>query len=116
LDAVRLSSDHLVVHATAGAGKTTLLTQVAAQLPADKRQLYLAFACNAAQELKARLPAAVACRTVHSLGREVISLWLRSRGADDLQVEPQKYRRIARQIVRSRCPELRGEEVAAYLT
>src|SRR5690625_1956628 len=106
---------HLVVHATAGAGKTTLLVQVAGSQPPAARQLFLAFARDAAQELRRRLPPAVETRTVHSLGRLVLADSLRRRGVELRPPAAGKYRDLALKLLREQEPRFADPEVAFFL-
>lgn len=108
--------DHVVIHATAGAGKTTVLVQIARRQPESARQLFLAFARDAATELKRRLPAGVDTRTVHSLGRQVLATHLRTRNIELLPPQPAKYRRLARQLLQELKPELAGAESDYFLS
>jgi len=104
LDFVRRGSGHAVVEATAGSGKTTTLVMVARllvdEIVADgQRAAFLAFNRSTAAELRARLPPQVEAVTLHSLGRQVLAhAW----GAEGLELEPDKYLRLAREIVASR--------------
>lgn len=106
---------HLVVHATAGAGKTTLLVQAALAQPPGTRQLFLAFARDAAAELKKRLPAGVETRTVHSLGRFVLAAALRQRGIRLLPPRQGKYRDLALELLKEQLPALATAEAARFL-
>ncbi len=101
LAAVSQPGDHLVIMATAGAGKTTVLVQIASAQPVDARQLFIAFARDAAAELKRRLPVGVDTRTVHSLGRFVLAEHLRSRNLELSPPQPGKYRRLARTALKA---------------
>ena len=96
LDFVRSGTGHGVVRATAGAGKTTTLVQVAASLPADLRVCFLAFANDAAKELKERLPSGVEAMTVHRLGRRTLASFMRKRGLTLKAPDATKYRALVR--------------------
>lgn len=106
----------MVIHATAGAGKTTVLVQISRAQPVESRQLFLAFARDAAAELKRRLPGGVDTRTVHSLGRMVLANSLRSRNVEMLPPQPAKYRRIARKLLQETRPDLAGAETEHFLS
>jgi DNA helicase II / ATP-dependent DNA helicase PcrA len=96
LEFVRSGTGHGVVRATAGAGKTTTLVQVASSLPADLRVCFLAFAKDAAKELRQRLPRGVEAMTVHKLGLRTLACHLRGRGVKQLEVDASKYRALVR--------------------
>ena len=81
----------------------------------EARQLFLAFARDAASELKRRLPAGVDTRTVHSLGRLVLANSLRSRNVEMLPPQPAKYRRIARKLLQESKPDWVGGETEHFL-
>lgn len=108
--------DHVVIHATAGAGKTTVLVQISRTQPDSSRQLFLAFARDAALELGRRLPKTVDTRTVHSLGRLVLLTSLKSRNVDLSPPLPNKYRRLATRLLKSTVPELATPESAYFLS
>ena len=99
LDFVRAGTGHALVRATAGAGKTTTLVQVAETLPSDLRICFLAFARDAARELRARLPEHVAAMTVHALGRRTLAAELRRRHLE-LTLDGGKVRRLVRAELR----------------
>ncbi len=115
LDHLADSTGHVVIHATAGAGKTTVLTQISAAQSADSRQLFLAFARNAATELKQRLPAGVDTRTVHSLGRQVLAAHLKRLDVSLLPPQPLKYRKLAARIIKERLGVRPGVEASGFL-
>lgn len=115
VDFLRRPGGHAVVHATAGAGKTTVLTQIAAAQPAESRQLYLAFARNAAAELSRRLPGTADSRTVHSLGRQVLATALRARGRELKPPQPLKYRTLARKVIKESLGAPASTDAARYL-
>jgi DNA helicase-2/ATP-dependent DNA helicase PcrA len=111
------SSGHLVIHATAGAGKTTTLVQIALSQPPGTRSLFLAFARDAAAELQTRLGESARARTVHSLGREILSRELLARRNAPLRKpDPGKYRQLVRTLLRQLAPELQGADHEHYLT
>lgn len=116
LEQLTESADHLVIHATAGAGKTTVLEQISRSQPPDSRQLFLAFARDAASELKKRLPAGVDTRTVHSLGRQITAQALRSRNIELLPPQPAKYRKLAQLLLKEREPELDSPDARHFLS
>ncbi len=116
LDHLARPGGHLVIHATAGAGKTTVLTQIAAAQPSRSRQLYLAFARDAANELRQRLPPLVDTRTVHSLGRQVLAHDLAARASQLLPPQPKKYGRLARVLLEERLPQFASFDTASYLS
>ena len=96
LEFVRAGVGHGVVRATAGSGKTTTLVQVAASLPDDLRVCFLAFAKDAATELRSRLPNRVEARTVHSLGRRVLQTHLGQLGVKLHAPDQTKYRTLVK--------------------
>lgn len=96
LEFVRAGVDHGVVRATAGSGKTTTLVRVAASLPKDLRVCSLAFAKDAATELRSRLPSRVEARTVHSLGRRVLQAHLGHLGIELRVLDETKYRTLVK--------------------
>lgn len=96
LEFVRVGVGHGVVRATAGSGKTTTLVQVAASLPDDLRACFLAFAKDAATELRARLPQRVEAYTVHSLGRRVLYAHLKRLGTELGAPDDGKYRALVK--------------------
>ncbi len=116
LDHLARPGGHVVIHATAGAGKTTVLTQIAAAQPSRSRQLYLAFARDAANELRRRLPPLVDTRTVHSLGRQVLAHDLAATASQLLPPQPDKYRRLARNLLEERLPQLASGDAAYFLS
>jgi len=96
---VRSGVGNAVVRATAGSGKTTTLVQVANRLPEDLKVCFLAFARNAADELKQRLPADVDARTVHSLGNKTLFRHLQSQGIST-DVKRDKYRSLIKEALK----------------
>ena len=96
LEFVRCGIGHGVVRATAGSGKTTTLVQVAASLPSDLRVCFLAFAKDAANELKTRLPGWVEARTVHSVGMRTLNAHLKKRDVRVQAPDDGKYRALVR--------------------
>ena len=94
LEFVTSGVGHGVVRATAGSGKTTTLVQVAASLPEDLRVCFLAFAKDAADELRSRLPSQVEARTVHSLARRTLQSYLGRCGMRLQAPEDNKYRAL----------------------
>lgn len=96
LEFVRAGVGHGVVRATAGSGKTTTLVQVASSLPDDLQVCFLAFAKDAARELKARLPGWVDARTVHSLGMKTLRTHLAKREVKLQKLDEGKYRALVR--------------------
>src|SRR5690625_1919520 len=96
LEFVRSGTGNAVVRATAGAGKTTTLVQVAGILPRDLRSCFLAFAKDAANELRSRLPRHMDASTVHSLGRRALAAALGKRGVQELEVDGIKYTKLIR--------------------
>src|SRR5690554_3145590 len=108
--------DHVVIHATAGAGKTTVLVQISRVQPESSRQLFLAFARDAAAELKRRLPGGVDTRTAHSLGRQILAASLKSRNVELLPPQPLKYRRLASRLLKEQEPSLAGAEAEHFLS
>jgi len=115
LAALSVPGDHLVIHATAGAGKTTVLVQIATAQPAASKQLFLAFARDAARELSRRLPRTTETRTVHSLGRLTLVTSLRSRNIELAPPQPAKYRRLANQLLRQQEVNVASSENAGFL-
>nr|MDQ3399080.1 UvrD-helicase domain-containing protein [Deinococcota bacterium] len=89
---IRSGVGHGVVRATAGSGKTTTLVQVAHSLPRDLRVCFLAFARDAATELRTRLPVGVGAHTVHSVGLRTLRSYLKKRKVELGKVNPRKYR------------------------
>ena len=75
-DFMRSGQGNAVVRATAGSGKTTTLVEVAKRLPEDLTVCFLAFSSDAANELKARLPAHTKAQTVHAAGRAALVNYL----------------------------------------
>ena len=114
LAALSVPGDHLVIHATAGAGKTTVLVQIATAQPAASKQLFLAFARDAARELSRRLPRTTETRTVHSLGRLTLVTSLRSRNIELAPPQPAKYRRLANQLLRQQEVNVASSENAGF--
>jgi len=84
---------HGVVKATAGSGKTTTLIEVAHRLPKGALACFLAFNVHTARELKTRLPARVEARTVHALGRAMLSDYLGQ--GREIRLENKKYTILA---------------------
>lgn len=78
-DFMRSGQGNAVVRATAGSGKTTTLVEVAKRLPEDLAVCFLAFSSDAANELKARLPARTKAQTVHAAGRKALKKYLDKR-------------------------------------
>src|SRR5690625_3741880 len=115
LAALSVPGDHLVIHATAGAGKTTVLVQIATAQPAASKQLFLAFARDAARELSRRLPRTTETRTVHSLGRLTLVTSLTSRNIQLAQPQPAKSRRLANQCLLRREVIVASSEIACFL-
>ncbi len=64
---------HLVVEAGAGTGKTSTLRMVAESQP-RRRGLYVAYNATVAKEAAGKFPAAVECRTAHSLAYQQIGI------------------------------------------
>ena len=100
LDFVRRGAGHGIVEATAGSGKTTTLVMVAQLLVSEllephARACFLAFNRSTAAELRTRLPPEVEAQTIHSLGRQILADARRG----EPQLEPEKYRRIALQLL-----------------
>lgn len=67
-NAVATTTDNLAVNAVAGSGKTTTIVEAARRIPGGRRVLFLAFNKHIVNELSARLPKGVDCKTIHSLG------------------------------------------------
>ena len=89
------------VNAKAGSGKTTTLIQCAERLSASKREraIFVAFNRHIADELADKLPEGVTARTIHSLGREAISNYVKP--SNDWKVERYKYQHLARMYAAS---------------
>ena len=122
LDFVGSGSGHGIVEATAGSGKTTTLVQVAALLESHvlrpgQSACFLAFNRSTAQELRARLPAAVEATTIHALGRRML---LTSLGGARLTLDDTKYHDLALgTLALTRIEALRAldpPEAASYLS
>lgn len=104
LDYLRQETGHVLINATAGAGKTTTLVQIARASPPNSRSLFLAFARDAAQELQRRLGPGISSRTVHSLGRDVLSRHLEARAVPLASPDSGKYSRLSRQFLSRQLP------------
>ena len=96
---------HGVIRATAGAGKTTTLVAVANALPASKRVAFLAFARDAANELRERLPGHVEAMTVHKLGRSFLAARLARAGLRAV-LDEGKYARLLERELQLRAGKL----------
>jgi len=90
---VEVGWGHGVVRSTAGSGKTTTLVEAAYRLPKGTWACFLAFNVHTARELQRRLPERVEARTVHSLGRAILSNHVGQDGK--VKVEEGKYRILA---------------------
>lgn len=110
LEFVRSGTGNAVVRATAGAGKTTTLVQVAGILPSDLRACFLAFAKDAATELRSRLPARVHASTIHSLGRRALAAALGKRGVHELEIHTIKYTKLVRAALADLTPKAKTRE------
>src|SRR5690625_4355357 len=108
----RAGRGHGVIRATAGAGKTTTLVAVASSLPRTKRVAFLAFARDAANELRDRLPRHVEAMTVHKLGRSFLTGNLTRKGLRPI-LDESKYPRMLQQELQliSRRLRLNPEEL-----
>lgn len=95
-DFMRSGQGNAVVRATAGSGKTTTLVEVAKRLPEDLTVCFLAFSSDAANELKARLPAHMKAQTVHAAGMAALGYYLRKRNISRT-IEPYKYHVLIKQ-------------------
>lgn len=71
------SDQHLLVQAVAGSGKTTSLVGLVQHLDLTKRVTIVAFNKRIQQELQSKMPAAVNCKTAHSIGLSLVKLVLR---------------------------------------
>ena len=92
LDAVRISSDNLLVQAAAGSGKTATLEMICRVLPSHLHTIALCFNRQIAEEFKRRLPLHVEARTLHSLGFKII----RDTLGREAEVDSDKPARILR--------------------
>ncbi len=87
-DWVRSGSGDALVDAVPGSGKTTTLVEASALIQGDG--LFVAFNRHIADELRARLPAAMDASTIHALGLKTLS-----RAGLRPAVTSDKYRRLA---------------------
>jgi len=72
LEAVRSTSDNLMIQACAGSGKTTTLRMICDALPPETRALALCFNKAVADEFGEKLPPHVEAGTFHSVGLKII--------------------------------------------
>lgn len=80
-EAVRNTTDNLMVEAVAGSGKTTTIVEAAKLIPHHKSALFLAYNKSVAEELNNRLPPNVKARTLHSIGYGICKMnfdWFKS--------------------------------------
>jgi len=66
------TNKNLLVDAGPGSGKSTTLVEASKLLPYGKKCIFMAFNKRIVEELKAKLPEAVQCSTMHSLGMSAI--------------------------------------------
>ncbi|GGK36299.1 hypothetical protein GCM10008955_32740 [Deinococcus malanensis] len=72
MHAVRDTTDHLMLRATAGSGKTTTLTEAAWHLHTLKPAVYFAYNKHPVEGVAARLPERVRASTLHAFGRRIL--------------------------------------------
>lgn len=81
INRVANTTDNLRLDAVAGSGKTSTLLLAAKQIPTSKKVLALAFNKNTADELQAKFPSHVTCKTLNSV---VHSTWASAAGRKKL--------------------------------
>jgi DNA helicase-2/ATP-dependent DNA helicase PcrA len=94
-EAVKTTTDSLLIEATAGSGKTTTIVEAIKHVPRGQSVVFLAFNKHIADELKRRIPSGADCKTIHSVGD---SAWRNFLGvtASNCKVENGKTRMIAK--------------------
>jgi superfamily I DNA/RNA helicase len=97
-DAIANSNQSLRIGAVAGSGKTTLITGIVNRIPADTKIAVLAFNTHIVETLKQRLPSRITVTTAHGMGYGLLSRYFQG---EPIQVEENKYRKIARNLVQS---------------
>ncbi|THF68537.1 ATP-dependent helicase [Deinococcus sp. Arct2-2] len=91
VEAVRDTTQHLVLRATAGSGKTTTLAEAAWHLDASRRTVYFAYNKHSVMDVGPRLPPRVWASTLHAYGRRLLC---QARNAQ-LDVDEDKSLRLA---------------------
>jgi len=94
---------HGLVNACAGSGKTSTLVEMAKRRGLHERgsALFVAFNRHIAEELKARLPADVEARTIHSAAMRALVQAVKP-PSQDAWVQANKYRALTRDYFKAR--------------
>ncbi|WP_189093843.1 UvrD-helicase domain-containing protein, partial [Deinococcus ruber] len=95
LEAVRDTTGHLMLRATAGSGKTTTLTEAAWHLNPRQTAWYFAYNKHSVDGISPRLPRHVKAATPHAYGRRILC---RTRQDWQLAVDEHKTERLARTL------------------
>jgi DNA helicase II / ATP-dependent DNA helicase PcrA len=69
---ISTGSGNAIIRAVAGSGKTTTIVEASKLLPSHKKSVFVAFNTAIVNELKGRLPNTIECKTLHSLGFNVL--------------------------------------------
>lgn len=72
LDAVRNTSDNLIIQACAGSGKTTTLRMICEAMPISMRVVAVCFNRSIAQEFERKLPRHIEVGTMHKIGFKIV--------------------------------------------
>lgn len=111
--AVESGTDNLMISAVAGSGKTSSIIESIKRMPPDLSILFLAFSKRIVEELVPRVRAvneSAVVMTLNAMGHRAIITHLRGMGIVSY-VEPDKMRRIARDLLTER--EMRSYGAAA---